>query len=249
MQMEIFLNKIKVQTSEFIDNFISKVSNEYDIPIKDLYGLLESNKVILKKKEERKEEKKIDTKYCIYTFQRGEKSGETCGKKIKEGSYCSAHQKCKKKEFSKEESSTVSNNDDKFNVPKSKNNTPKTSPSKEIKFRPHSSGYHYHPQSNLVIDPETKKEIIGKLVDNEFKPLEEEDLKVCKKYGFKFRFREEKNQVDSESESEDEDDNIPSKSKSKFIFKTENESSKKFQKKISSKDESDSEEDLVDLSD
>jgi hypothetical protein len=123
---------------------------------------------------------------CPYVFMKGSKSGQMCGVRAKTGTYCSKHKKCEeagpkiKKEpvvpaAKKAMSKTIKE--------------PKTTSVKpvEIQFNMNKKiGRHVNPQSSMVIKSATERVVIGKLVNDEIKPLNNEDLDTCRKFGFRY---------------------------------------------------------------
>jgi hypothetical protein len=107
---------------------------------------------------------------CCYKFVRAPKIGEICGVQIKTigNSYCSKHKK-----FEQSETKVVEK-------------LPKVEANKTLCVRlDPTTGKFVHKESKLVFYSNKQLEVCGKLTDGGILSLDEKDLELCKKYGFK----------------------------------------------------------------
>jgi hypothetical protein len=188
--MDTFLKEVK----KLFEVYNERIVNELDIEperIKKLFknffdGVKAESKKKAKtetKKEEKKEVEKVEKKekkvqlFCTYLLKRGERKNEECGKAVKSGIYCTTHKKYEGVEEETEE---------KTRVPKSKDTTPKSSPvNKKYTINKHPSGRFWHSLTGMVFKSTEEKAVIGRIKDDEFYPLNDEDIETCKKWGFK----------------------------------------------------------------
>ena len=104
--------------------------------------------------------------FCVYTFTRLQRKGETCGKKIKSGEYCSLHNKTKK----------VIEIDH-------KNITEKL----EVVRMNYKIGKYIHLPTKLAFFSKEHKVVYGKLsLYDTIIPLCDKDINVCKQYMFRY---------------------------------------------------------------
>jgi hypothetical protein len=199
------MDNIIKSIENLVEEFSNAISEEYDIDIEELKELWikisKKPKKIEKSKTKKEDEEKSKTKkedeekpksktkkgdedrQCHYVYTRKPREGERCKVQVKsEGNYCSTHKKCENK-IPKEKSVIPK-------VLKTEKESPKKeSPKKEVIRKPtfrlnNDIKKHVHPETNLVLKSATDKKIIGKLVDKKIVDLTEDDIEVCKKYGF-----------------------------------------------------------------
>jgi hypothetical protein len=112
--------------------------------------------------------------FCVYTFTRLPRKGETCGKKIKLGEYCSAHIQQAEK-VSKKVSEKVSE----------KNKTPEEK--LEIVKMNYKIGKYIHSPTKLAFFSKEHKVVYGKLsLHDTIIPLCDKDINICKQYMFRY---------------------------------------------------------------
>jgi hypothetical protein len=80
-------------------------------------------------------------------------------------------------------------------------------PERRFALRKNPYGQYEHKDTGFVFDPQTK-EVFGKQVEDQVKPLRVSDIEVCKQYGFKYRMPEtfDDEVVEIEAELSDVDD-------------------------------------------
>ena len=106
--------------------------------------------------------------FCVYTFTRLPKKGETCGKKIKSGEYCRIHNV--KKDSKKE-----------------KEKVEKTTEKLEIVRMNYKTGKYIHQPTKLAFFSKEHKVVYGKLsLQDTLIPLCDKDIIVCKQYMFRY---------------------------------------------------------------
>jgi hypothetical protein len=214
--MEYIIQSIE----NLVQEYTLAISEEYEIEIKDLQELWKkiSKKQIKSSKDEESKttKKKTQSKskkndeedkgdgQCNYVYTRKPRSGERCSVKVKSGGlYCSTHKGSENK--SPKEKSVI---------PKvtKKESPKKESPKKEVIRKPtfrlnNDIKKHVHPETNLVLKSATDKKIIGKLENKEIIDLTEEDIEICKKYGFIIDDEQlEKLKSNNEEEEEEEEE-------------------------------------------
>ena len=80
-------------------------------------------------------------------------------------------------------------------------------PERRFALRKNAFGHYEHKDTGFVFDPSTK-EVFGKQVEDQVKPLRVSDIEVCKQYGFKYKMPEtfEDDVVEVEAEVSDLED-------------------------------------------
>ena len=147
----------------YINNYIDKISDTCHIDkhiLKEIWK--EINKPI------KKEKIKNDYDYndqCIYIFTRGHKAGERCNKKSRKNKKCCSQHK----------------NFEDNNILLNKN--PKQIIIKKNKI----IDKYCHNQTGMVFKSKDDKIVIGKLIDNSIQKLNDEDILICKTWGFNFK--------------------------------------------------------------
>ena len=125
-----------------------------------------------------------DTGGCPYMFQRGEKSGESCGAASSgENNYCARH---KKYEGKVQKERKVVPAPKRSIKPKSSKGSPGPKPVGLVLRKHQPTGLLWHPESTLSFKSARERVVVGKIVKNKFVPLEESDVPDCKKWGFAF---------------------------------------------------------------
>lgn len=167
---------VKIINSE-ITKFIKRVSSKYDLDEDELLELWSGDKTTSGTVSNSDEG-------CPYVGLRGEKKGQVCGAKPKDGStYCSVHKKYEGKESKTKKSVPV----------------PKTDSKRVFLKKPSKiAGYLLHETTGFLIK-EGEEKVSKKLVKGKAVDLSEEDYEDCDKYGFPVN-RLEKVEVDSEDE-------------------------------------------------
>ena len=216
--MNSLIKLIEQNIETYFLNFIDQVCDKYDIVDKqDLISLwknLESSKATTKKTESKiveakpvstilaKTEIPIRTKSggCPYEYTKGDKKGKKCGVVAKNGSqYCSTHKKYEGKEVK----------ESKF-LPQPIKSDSSTTSAKRAEL--HSSlKVYYHKESNLVFKSPKDLTIVAKITNKEMESISsEEDIELCKKYGFKYVCDFDLEMVENKKEKkDDEEDELP----------------------------------------
>ena len=140
-----------------IDFFFQRIQAKYNVDINDIkreWVVFNSDPVF----------------FCVYTFTRLPRKGETCGKKIKSGEYCSSHiQKTEK-------------------VTEKASQKAKTPAEKlEIVKMNYKIGKYIHSPTKLAFFSKEHKVVYGKLsLHDTIIPLCDKDINVCKQYMFRY---------------------------------------------------------------
>jgi len=202
--------KIEELISKNIEEYNSVICEKYNVSAEDLAALWvefsgsSKKKAPAKKVAEKESKGDADSKKtkkkveggCPYLFVKGDKEGETCGAKPKEGGeYCSRHnkfegvgQKEKKKIPVPEKQSVTSKSS-----PKAK---PAAVEKPKVVIRLNKSiDKYWNPETSLVFKSKDDRVVIGKCVDDSIQALTDEDTKTCEKFGFKYEKPEEKKKV------------------------------------------------------
>jgi hypothetical protein len=122
---------------------------------------------------------------CPYLFIKGAREGEYCGSRPKNGAvYCSRHKKYEGTE-PKQKKVLPTSKKSISEVVKSK----KVSPRKEINIvlRKHKILCQlWHQDTGMVFRSAKERVVIGKAVSDVLKPLDNDDIEICKAHGFKY---------------------------------------------------------------
>jgi len=136
--------------------------------------------------------------FCVYTFTRLPRKGETCGKKIKSGEYCSAHiqqaekvsQKASEKVTEKASEKVTEKASEKVTekVTEKASQKAKTPAEKlEIVKMNYKIGKYIHSPTKLAFFSKEHKVVYGKLsLHDTIIPLCDKDVNVCKQYMFRY---------------------------------------------------------------
>jgi hypothetical protein len=164
-----------------IDLFFKRIQAKYNVDINDIkreWVVFNSDPVF----------------FCVYTFTRLPRKGETCGKKIKSGEYCSAHIQQAEK-VSQKVSQKVSEKDsekDSENVTKKvteKDSQKAKTPSEKLEIvkMNYKIGKYIHSPTKLAFFSKEHKVVYGKLsLHDTIIPLCDKDINVCKQYMFRY---------------------------------------------------------------
>lgn len=184
-----------------IDEFIRKVSLTCGVEKSDLSEIwLGLNKPTKSKKNKTDEDNNGDG--CPYFWSKGTKKGTRCGAKSKSDSpWCSQHKKYANKDH------------------KTSNVLPSKKSSSVVLHKHKKTGKLWHRDSGLVIKSAQDRVVVGCIENDTFRPLVEDDVDTCKKYGFKYDLKKTKSSNnkpnDSEVDSDSDSDVKPKKTKSK----------------------------------
>ena len=203
----MLIKSIETIISKNIGDFISQVSDKWNIDsseLEEIWNSVAGDSAAKKKKAPKKKdddssesvstEKSSKSKNknveggCPYVFIKGKDEGKTCNSKPKEGGeYCSRHIKCegvgqKDKKKIPVAKKTVSSSSDK----------PKTSPAKKptekvLRLNKEINKF-WNPESGLVFKSKDDRVVIGSYKDEKFEKLTSDDIANCEKYGFKYEF-------------------------------------------------------------
>lgn len=127
---------------------------------------------------------------CIAVFARGAKKGETCGAKVKEGDYCSKHQKSGEKKHEKKEPV----------IPKRKKEEEKPKEEKEkVVLRKHPKlNVIYHEDTGFVFKSEKEKVVTGRIVNGKIRKLNKHDNDEIIAYSFPVMKEKDEPEVETE---------------------------------------------------
>jgi hypothetical protein len=166
------MNKLEKIFQTHIELFFKRIQVKYNVDLNDIkreWIVFNSDPVF----------------FCVYTFTRLPKKGETCGKKIKSGEYCSAHiQKSEKNnDKSKEISKEIKNEKS-----KDLNATDlKTTEKLEVVRMNYKIGKYIHQPTKLAFFSKEHKVVYGKLsLQDTIIPLCDKDINICKQYMFRY---------------------------------------------------------------
>ncbi len=208
VQMDNIRSIIKTSMKKFIKDIATKYDDEVD-DVRDLWECYEEDieKVIkeeekkLTKSTNEKIEKKVEpeTKVklesgCPYVFSKGQKQGQKCGVKSKNGQeFCSLHKKKDGPQSTTSKRSSTASNDT------------TVSKSGSIMLKKYNENL-IHTETQLIFDRNSKS-VIGKLVNDQVKPLTESDKETCNK--FRFRVFTEPKKTEAKTEVKAKPDTKP----------------------------------------
>jgi hypothetical protein len=200
-----------------IDNFISKISDQYDIEKEELEELWASNKSSsiqkpIKTTQEvvAKPTPKVVTENngttCPYVYAKGSNAGEVCGCKIRSGgTYCSKHKKYEGTEPKSSSKKILPVAKKSIALPVKKQVTPPKQISVILK-KHKAIDKLWHPETSLVFKSPQERVVIGKVVENKLVLLTEKDVDLCKANNFRFELKEpEEEELEEEAEEEEEE--------------------------------------------
>lgn len=122
--------------------------------------------------------------FCVYTFTRLPRKGETCGKKIKSGEYCTQHNKAIKP--NKAIKTTENDETKEKEVSKKIEKIEKIEKLEVVKMN-YKIGKYIHPPTKLAFFSKEHKVVYGKLsLQDTIVPLCDKDINVCKQYMFRY---------------------------------------------------------------
>lgn len=130
-------------------------------------------------------ENKLETFHCIYEYSRNPRKGEVCGKKIKNGEYCSVHKK--KEKGDKKEKEENEDKLEKVKIEKVKQKIEPVDQTLVVKLYP-KIGKYIHPLTRLAFFSKEHKVVYGKLssLTDTIIPLCDKDIETCKRYLFRY---------------------------------------------------------------
>ena len=187
--MNTLVKNIEDNITIFFNDFIKRVSEAHNIPVKDLENILNNvevdcvpipKTVKVSSSKVEKSEKVEKGMTCKYLFSKGVNKGELCGTKTS-GDYCSKHKAAGNKDSP--------NTEEKKRVSKpATKKSPPSSPTKNIILRRNKDigNKLWHPDTQLVFKSTRDKTVIGKAVETEIVALNEEDIENCKKMCFAY---------------------------------------------------------------
>lgn len=154
-------------------------------------------------KKETKKDPKVETKKdikqeidsensgCPYTYTKGQKAGQECGVKAKNGGkYCSVHKKYENTEPKERKNVPITIRTQKA-IDESKSKIEKSiQPKKRTEY----STFRKNNELNLYVNEATNfalksmqtKLVIGKIIDNKLQPLTDKDKEECLRYNMKY---------------------------------------------------------------
>jgi hypothetical protein len=179
------MNKLETIFKHHVAIFFKRIQEKYNIDVNDIereWMVFNADPVF----------------FCVYTFTRLPRKGETCGKKIKSGEYCTQHLKQNEKEKQKEnEKEKYKEKEDKKEDKKEKSNidtedeknkeTKKSVEKLEVVKMNYKIGKYIHPPTKLAFFSKEHKVVYGKLsLQDTIIPLCDKDINVCKQYMFRY---------------------------------------------------------------
>lgn len=187
--MNTLVKNIEKNITTFFNEYIKRVSEVHNIPVKDLEKLLDNVNVECVPIEKVAKSASAPTSAptstkagntCKYLFSKGVNKGQLCGTKTS-GEYCSKHKAASNKE------SPCSEDKKRVSKPATKKSPP-SSPTKNIILRRNKDigNKLWHPDTQLVFKSTRDKTVIGKAIGNEIVALSEEDIENCKRMCFAF---------------------------------------------------------------
>jgi len=195
--MNKILTTIESVINDAVNNYISVISENYNIDAKELKNLWDNNKSddtrsVASKTSTKSVASKSKAKNdgnnvtCIYKYIKGKQEGQLCGKNAKSDSnYCTKHlkfetggQKEKKSIIPKEEVVKVSKVE------------------KCIRYNKDINRW-WHQETKLIFKSNLDKVVVGIYRNDNIEKLNDEDCNVCEKYGFKYT----KNEVEEPKKS------------------------------------------------
>ena len=192
--MNKILNTIESLINDAVNNYISVISENYNIDAKELKNLWDNNKSddtksVASKTSTKSVASKSKAKNdvtCIYKYIKGKQEGQLCGKNAKlDSNYCTKHlkfetdgQKEKKSIIPKEEVVKVSKVE------------------KCIRYNKEINRW-WHQETKLIFKSNLDKVVVGIYRNDNIEKLNDDDCNVCEKYGFKYT----KNEVDEPKKS------------------------------------------------
>ena len=198
-----------------IDNFIDKISDQYDIEKEELEELWANNKVSsiqkpIKTTQEvvTKPTPKVVTENngttCPYVYAKGSNAGEICGCKIRSGgTYCSKHKKYEGTEPKSSSKKILPVAKKSIALPVKKQVTPPKQISVILK-KHKAIDKLWHPETSLVFKSPQERVVIGKVVENKLVLLTEKDVDLCKANNFRFELKEPEEEFEEEELEEEE---------------------------------------------
>ena len=196
--MNKILTTIESVINDAVNNYISVISENYNIDAKELKNLWDNNKSddtksVASKTSTKSVASKTSTKSkakndvtCIYKYIKGKQEGQLCGKNAKlDSNYCTKHlkfetdgQKEKKSIIPKEEVVKVSKVE------------------KCIRYNKEINRW-WHQETKLIFKSNLDKVVVGIYRNDNIEKLNDDDCNVCEKYGFKYT----KNEVEEPKKS------------------------------------------------
>ena len=233
------INKaVEQSVSESITILFEKICNKYDIvDISELEKIwndedgsikvkVQAKPLIKQEKSIKKvDENKSDGGGCPYVFSKGEKAGNICGSKPKNGNeYCSKHKKSTEnvdeKNVKKSDPKKSNSISEKSSVSKKKSPAIKKPLERIIKHNKDIDKY-WNAETQLVFKSKDDRVVYASFREDELKELTDDDILLCEQYGFKF---DNKFPIDEEKDDVEEEDEVVVE---KAIKKKDNEKTKK----------------------
>ena len=232
----MLLDSIANIINKNINEYITKLSEKYSLDIDELQALWSEvsgssskKKTASKKKKEdsdseneekpKKQSKKNVDGGCPYLFIKGKNEGNICGSKPKDGAtYCSRHSKHEGVGQKEKKKIPTAKKISEKAAPKEKS-SPSQKPKMIIRINKDLDKY-WNPESCLVFKSKDERVVIGSYRDEKFEKLNDEDILLCEKYGFKYEKPEVEKKVETKAEKKSETKKVEKKSISEHIEKT-----------------------------
>ena len=137
---------------------------------------------------------------CPYLFTKGNREGECCGSKPKNGAvYCSRHKKYEGVPPKEKKVLPVSKKSIASSVKTKKSPVTKQNSDKILRKNTKIDKL-WHQESGMVFKSKTERVVIGKCIDDNILPLTEDDIEICISLSFKY---EDSNHLEDKGDEED----------------------------------------------
>ena len=239
--MNSLVRNINEAVEKSITVLFEKICNKYDtVELAELEKIWNDEngsikvKVQAKPKEtinKEKSAKKVDENKsegggCPYVFSKGEKAGNICGSKPKNGNeYCSKHKKSAEsggddKNVKKSESKKSNSISEKSSSTTKKKSPATKKPLERIIKHNKDIDKYWNAETQLVFKSKDDRVVYATFRGDELKGLTDDDILLCEQYGFKFDNNFPVDEADGDEEEKEE-------VVEKVIKKKDNEKSKK----------------------
>jgi hypothetical protein len=188
--------------TQFI-KYCKLISDTYSINYDELIGLWDNKdkketKVDSKKEikvESKKEIKKVEKNDietenagCPYTYTKGQKAGQECGVKAKNGGrYCSVHKKYENTEPKEKKNIPITTRTQKaIEESRTKIILPKKRTEYSTFRKNNELDLYINEATNFALKSMQTRLVIGKIIDNKLHPLTDKDKEECLRYNMKY---------------------------------------------------------------
>ena len=227
------MKQIENSIDEHLKNFISNISEKYDISSDDLMKIWDSGEKIVSCKQNTKAPVQTRTspaktdassvgngEGCPYVYSKGEKEGQTCNTKPKGGVvFCTRHKKYEGLEPKQKKILPAAKKSIAGNTSTSKK-SPVTKEINTVLRKNKAIDRLWHSSTGMVFKSAKERIVIGRCVDDKLIPLTQDDIEVCMAHSFaydsdeKIKDTNKNEEKDEESESESESEQVKTASTS-----------------------------------